>query len=170
MSSIASASEHRTLTERLVGGPVGLRRLLERLGPTFIKIGQFLALRPDLITKEYSDELLKLLDDVEPFPWEEARAIIEQDLGDPATLFRSINPRATAAGSVAQIHIAELPEGKRVAVKVLRPGITERVRVDLRRARVLARLLRLAHVDLIASPNEVVKELESWLFRELDLG
>jgi ubiquinone biosynthesis protein len=169
MSATALVAPTPTLTERLIGGPEGLRRLLERLGPTFIKVGQFLALRPDLIPREYTEELLRLLDDVEPFDWAEAATIIEQDLGDPATVFRFINPRPTAAGSIAQVHLADLFDGTRVAVKVVRPGIADRVRIDLRRARVIARLLRLARVDLIASPRELVAELESWLLREIDL-
>ena len=169
MSATAIVAAKPTLTERLIGGPEGLRRLLERLGPTFIKLGQFLALRPDLIPREYTDELLRLLDDVEPFAWTDAVTIIEQDLGDPTKLFRSINPRPIAAGSIAQVHLAELFDGTRVAIKILRPGIADRVRVDLRRARVIARLLRLAKVDLISSPRELVAELESWLLREIDL-
>lgn len=169
MSATAIVATRPTLTERLIGGPEGLRRLLERLGPTFIKLGQFLALRPDLIPREYTDELLRLLDDVEPFAWTDAVTIIEQDLGDPTKLFRSINPRPIAAGSIAQVHLAELFDGTRVAIKILRPGIADRVRVDLRRARVIARLLRLAKVDLISSPRELVAELESWLLREIDL-
>lgn len=169
MSATAIVAPKPTLTERLIGGPEGLRRLLERLGPTFIKVGQFLALRPDLIPREYTDELLRLLDDVEPFAWAEAATIIEQDLGEPAKVFRYINPRPTAAGSIAQVHLADLFDGTRVAIKVLRPAIADRVRVDLRRARVIARLLQLARVDLIASPRELVAELESWLPREIDL-
>jgi ubiquinone biosynthesis protein len=169
MSATLIVAPRPKLTDRLIGGPEGFRRLLERLGPTFIKVGQFLALRPDLIPREYADELLRLLDDVKPFAWTEAVAMIEQDLGNPAKLFRSINPRPTAAGSIAQVHLADLHDGTRVAVKILRPGIAERVRLDLRRARMTARLLQLARVDLIASPREFVAELESWLLREIDL-
>jgi ubiquinone biosynthesis protein len=170
VSGFANTSPRPSLSERLIGGPVGLRRMLERRGPTFIKIGQFLALRPDIISQEYSDELLRLLDDVEPFPWREARAIIEEDLGDPAELFRYINPRPIAAGSMAQIHLAHLKDGTTVAIKVRRPGIEERVRSDLRHARSLARLLRIARIGTIASPQEVVTELEHWLTSELDFG
>ena len=71
----------RGLAARIVHGPRGFRELLERLGPTFIKIGQFLALRPDLIPEEYSEELMGLFDHVPPFPWSEARAILEHEFG-----------------------------------------------------------------------------------------
>jgi ubiquinone biosynthesis protein len=169
MNHSATVSERRSFAERLIGGPEGFRLLLQRLGPTFTKIGQFLALRPDLIPQEYSDELLRLLDDVEPFPWSEAEAIIQEDLGAPLELFRSINPRPIAAGSMAQVHAAVLWDGTRAAVKVLRPGIAESVRVDLRRARAFARLLHMANVDLVVSPRELVQELEIWLEKEIDL-
>lgn len=169
MNYSSAVSERRSFAERLTGGPQGFRLRLQRLGPTFIKIGQFLALRPDLIPQEYSDELLHLLDNVDPFPWSEAEAIIHDDLGVPQELFRSINPRPIAAGSMAQVHGAVMWDGTRVAVKVLRPGIAERVRVDLRRARALARLLQIAKVDLIVSPLELVPELEAWLQKEIDL-
>jgi predicted unusual protein kinase regulating ubiquinone biosynthesis (AarF/ABC1/UbiB family) len=68
---------------RLIGGPVRFRELLERLGPTYIKLGQYLALRPDLIPQAYCDELMLLFDRVQSFPWEQARAILEEELGAP---------------------------------------------------------------------------------------
>ena len=169
MNYSSTVPERRSFAERLTGGPEGFRLLLQRLGPTFTKIGQFLALRPDLIPQQYSDELLHLLDDVEPFAWSQAEAIIWEDLGAPQELFRSINPRPIAAGSMAQVHAAVLWDGSRAAVKVLRPGIAERVRVDLRRARALARLLSIANVGLVVSPQDLVQELEVWLQKEIDL-
>lgn len=149
--------------------PESFRRLLERLGPTFIKIGQYLALRPDLLRQEYCDELMGLLDRVPPFPWSEARETLRRELGrDPTEVFAFIGPKPVAAGSLAQVHLARFEDGTEVAVKVQRPGIEERVRVDLARARLLARLLQVSGVSLIASPQAVVDELSQWMERELD--
>ncbi len=159
----------RSLVERLVKGPVGLRKRLERLGPTFIKIGQFLALRPDLIPQEYCDELMLLMDRVPPFPWEQARAMLREELGgEPNEVFAYINPRPVAAGSLAQTHIARLKEGTEVAVKIQRPDVLVQIERDLRRARRLARLLEISGTSLIVSPTEVVEELAGWLMEEID--
>lgn len=118
--------------------------------------------------QEYSDELLRLLDDVKPFPWREARLILEEDLGDLGECFEYINPRPVAAGSLAQVYTARTRDGARVAVKVLRPNIRQRVMTDLGRVRVIARVLRLAQVHLVASPEELVEEITEWLTREVN--
>jgi ubiquinone biosynthesis protein len=145
--------------------------LLERLGPTFIKIGQFLALRPDLIPQAYCDELLNLLDRVPPFPWAGAQQILRAELGDdPEKLFRSIDTTPVAAGSLAQVHAAVTHSGVEVAVKILRPRIEEQVKRDLRRARLLAGLLDRSGVTLVVSPREVIAELTVWLGEEIDLN
>jgi ubiquinone biosynthesis protein len=156
--------------ERRIGGPVGFRAFLERRGGTFIKIGQFLALRPDLIPPEYCQELLRLFERVPPFSWLEARQIIKEDLGaEPAELFGYIDATPLAAGSLAQTHYARLPSGREVAIKVLRPDARERVLRDLRHARRLARLIELSGASFILSPREAVEEISNWLMRELDL-
>jgi ubiquinone biosynthesis protein len=154
---------------RAVGGPAGFRELLQRLGPTFVKMGQFLALRPDLVPQEYCDELMKLLDRVPPFPWPEAKLILKEDLGiDHEDLFAYVNPRPVAAGSLAQVHFARLKDGSEVALKIQRPNIRDRVLKDLRRARLIAQLLDLSGVTLIASPREIVQELGQWMMQEID--
>jgi ubiquinone biosynthesis protein len=161
--------QRRRGAERLVGGPTGLRDLLLRLGPTYVKVGQFLALRPDLIPQEYCDELMGLLDRVPPFPWNEAEAILRADLQvHPDEVFAYIDPRPVAAGSLAQTHVARLADGTDVAVKVQRPGVRERVLRDLGRARVMASVLERSRASLVASPSEVVGELREWLLQELD--
>src|SRR5919201_1480666 len=156
---------------RLVGGPAGFRALLERLGPTYVKIGQFLALRPDIVPQEFCDELIRLLDRVDPFPWEQARAIIAEDLGDdPTRLFAAIDAAPLAAGSLAQTHAARLQDGTAVVVKVQRPRVREQVLRDVGRIGVLARLLELAGVSPAISPRDVAAELRDWLLQELDTG
>ena len=159
-----------TQRRRGIGGPVGFRRFLERRGPTFVKIGQFLALRPDLIPREFSEELMRLFKRVPAFPWPEARRIIREDLdGEPAELFGYFDPKPFAAGSLAQIYFARLDDGAEVAVKILRPGARARIARDLRHARRLARLLTMSGSSFILSPQEVLEEIAGWLTQELDL-
>jgi ubiquinone biosynthesis protein len=154
---------------RLLGGPARFRAWLEYLGPTFIKIGQYLALRPDLIPQEYCDELMVLFDRVRPFPWEQARDIIIAELGaPPETIFATIEPVPVAAGSLAQAHLARLKDGTDVIVKVQRPDMRRRVLRDLRRARLLARILELGRVALVVTPRQIVDEVTAWLMQELD--
>jgi ubiquinone biosynthesis protein len=168
-----TGSPGMTLTSRFtprLWTPVGLREFLERRGPTFIKIGQFLALRPDIIAQEYCDELMRLFERVPAFGWSDAHRIIREDLGaEPADLFAYIDTRPLATGSLAQTYLARLNDGTEVAVKVLRPSVERRVARDLRHARRLAGLLELSGATLILSPREVVEELASWLMQELDL-
>ncbi|HEX8967758.1 MAG TPA: AarF/UbiB family protein [Chloroflexota bacterium] len=155
---------------RLVGGPRGFRELLERLGPTFIKVGQYLALRRDLVSPEFADELMLLQDRAPSFAWAQAEAILTADLGHPpSALFDTIQTRPIAAGSLAQTHLATLPGGTRVAVKIQRPDVREQVLRDLRRARTVARVLDMSGATLIADPRQIVAELERWLLQELDL-
>jgi ubiquinone biosynthesis protein len=159
----------RSFAERLVGGPAGLRERLQRWGPTFIKIGQFLALRPDLVPQEYCNELMRLWDQVPPFAWEKARTILAEELGrEPEAIFAGINPTPVAAGSLAQVHVAYLADGTRVAVKVQRPNLPALVARDLKRLRSLARLLEWSGVSLFISPHELVEELTEWMLREID--
>jgi ubiquinone biosynthesis protein len=158
-----------SLRKRIIGGPKDLRLLLERLGPTFIKIGQFLALRPDILPQEYCDELMLLLDRVPSFSWAEARKILEAELGsDLSQFFSYIDHEPVAAGSLAQTHFAQLCDGREVALKIQRPHIRTRVQRDLRRARLLVRLLEVSNIKLIISPREVLEEVSDWMMQELD--
>lgn len=154
------------------GGPIDpprLRRLLIRLGPMFVKIGQFLALRPDVLPQEYCDELLQLVDQAPAEPWPDIRAILEEQLGaPPEEIFRSFRAKPLAAGSIAQVHLARLHNGDRVVVKIQRPNLEQRVEKDLRRVRWLARALDWSGVSPFTSPDEVVDELTRWLHQELD--
>src|SRR5688500_5638030 len=98
-AATAHEQERLSLAERLIGNPARLRRLLIRMGPAFLKVGQFLALRPDLIPQKYADELLLLLGDVNPVSWTEARRILERELGPVERNFAFIDPVPVAAGS-----------------------------------------------------------------------
>jgi len=157
------------VARRAAPRPQRLRDLLVRLGPLFVKIGQFLALRPDILPQEYCDELLQLVDQSPAETWETVHAILTRELGaPPEEIFRTIRHRPLAAGSIAQVHLARLRNGRTVAVKVQRPDLEQRVDRDLRRVRWLMRAVDWSGVSPFASPDEVVAELERWLRQELD--
>jgi len=150
-------------------GPERVVAFLRRMGPTATKIGQFLALRPDLLPQEYTDALLTLVDRVPSFPWAEAEAVIRAELGREATdVFAYIERRPVAAGSLAQVHQARLDDGTEVAVKIQRPGIEAAVAKDVRRIHRIARILEARGDSFVASPSELADEIESWLKQELD--
>ena len=109
-----------------------LRRALESLGPIFVKFGQVLSTRRDLLPTDIADELARLQDRVPPFPSEQAIAEIERGLGRRiADAFETFDPVPVASASIAQVHFATLPGGKPVAVKVLRPGMEATIEHDL---------------------------------------
>jgi ubiquinone biosynthesis protein len=120
-----------------------LRRTMERLGPTFAKIGQMLSVRPDLIPASYAEELAKLQDEMAPFPFEQAKAEIEATFGAPLNeLFREFDEVPAAAASIGQVHMAVLLDGTPVAVKVQRPDIHEVIEADLDILRTQARRIQ----------------------------
>ncbi|MDT8438279.1 MAG: ubiquinone biosynthesis regulatory protein kinase UbiB [Wenzhouxiangellaceae bacterium] len=148
-----------------------LRLALEELGPIYVKFGQILSTRRDLLPADIADELAGLQDNVPPFPGEQARAIVEEALGKPVTeLFRRFETEPLASASIAQVHAAELPDGTEVVAKVVRPGIATRIRDDLELLEALSRLVRRYHPegDRIR-PNEVVAEFRRVILDELDM-
>ncbi len=123
--------KEQKVVEKL-GRPERIRRVLEELGPTFIKFGQILSTRPDLIPLEYLKELAKLQDEVPSFSYEEVCEVIARELGQPPDLvFQSFEKRPFAAASIGQVHRARLPNNEDVVVKVQRPGIQEIIETDL---------------------------------------
>lgn len=149
-----------------------LRLLFEELGTTFIKFAQILSTRPDIIPADVIRELEKLQDEVPPFPYAEAKEIIEAELGDSIeNVFSSFNETPLASASVAQVHQAVLNDGDVVAVKVQRPGIKKIIEVDLEIMLHLATLME-KNIEEIAfqKPTRVVEEFARTLERELDFG
>jgi ubiquinone biosynthesis protein len=153
----------------LPAGPQRLRRWFESRGPTFIKIGQFLSLRPDILPQEYCDELLELVDRAPEFSWEQAKAMLAADLGeDPEKRFAWIDSRPIAAASMSQVHLAFTHEGKEVAVKIQRPRIREQIERELRGGRLLTAAMRSVGTRLAVPGEELLAELRRWLEQELD--
>jgi len=149
-----------------------LRLALEELGPVFIKFGQTLSTRRDLLPVDIADELARLQDKVPPFPAEESRAIIERELGGSVDrLFASFEAAPMASASVAQVHAATLHDGREVVVKVVRPGIEAVIRQDIALLFTLARLAaRYLPDGRRLRPVEVVSDYEHVILDELDLG
>ncbi len=158
---------------RTLDAPRGVRlRLgLERLGPIFVKFGQVLSTRRDLLPADLADELAKLQDDVPPFPAAQARALVEQAFGRSIdSIFESFEAEPVASASIAQVHFATLKGGREVAVKVLRPGMLAAIDDDLALMRTLARWVeRLSADGKRLKPREVVAEFDNYLHDELDL-
>ena len=156
-----------------VGGPRGarLRLALEALGPVFVKFGQLLSVRPDLIPEDIAAELALLQDRVAPVPWKEISDTLDRAYSRPhAQMFRSIDPVPVASASVAQVHFAILPNGREVAVKVLRPRIHEVIAKDVALLYRLAAIVERAfEAGTRLRPREVVAEFEHTIAIELDL-
>jgi ubiquinone biosynthesis protein len=150
-------------------GPVRMRVAFERLGGAWIKLGQMLALRFDLLPAAYCDELFKLLNQVAPFSYEEVRGIVRQELGaDPEVVFRSFEPTSFAAASIGQVHRAVLHSGEPVAVKVQRPGIRETLQADIHLMYGMTWLLDWSHLFGATRSREVIDEFARWTADELD--
>jgi ubiquinone biosynthesis protein len=150
---------------------VRLRLALENLGPIFVKFGQMLSTRRDLIPTDIADELAKLQDQVPPFPSTQAVAILETAYRKPLReVFQSFEDTPVASASVAQVHFAVLPDGREVAVKILRPGITNIIAHDIALLKVAADLIEWLWADgRRLKPREVITEFEKHLEDELDL-
>jgi ubiquinone biosynthesis protein len=148
-----------------------LRQALEELGPVFVKFGQALSTRPDLLPEDIAEELSKLQDQVPPFSNEAAAAIIETALGGKLSdFFKEFSRAPLASASVAQVHAAWLPDGSEVVVKVLRPGIEPVIARDLSLLYTLARLAMRYWPDARRlRPVEVVDEFSKTIHAELDL-
>jgi ubiquinone biosynthesis protein len=148
-----------------------IRRALEELGPIFVKFGQTLSTRRDLLPSDIADELANLQDRVPPFPGSEARALIEEALGqDIEEVFAEFDETPLASASIAQVHSGRLKDGSPVVVKVVRPGIDRLIRRDVDLLHIVADLAeRYWRESRRLHPREVVDEYETIILDELDL-
>lgn len=148
-----------------------IRRALEDLGPIFVKFGQMLSTRRDLLPDDLALELARLQDRVPPFPVDQARTVIEQALEQPiAAVFAEFSDQPLASASIAQVHAATLHDGRSVVVKVVRPGISRTIRADLDVMHLIAFLAdRYWSEGRRLRPREVVAEYEKTVLDELDL-
>ncbi len=148
-----------------------LRLALQELGPIFVKFGQILSTRRDLVPEDIAVELALLQDQVAPFDGDTARTLVEAALGRPVTeAFASFDTEPLASASIAQVHAATMPDGREVVVKVLRPGIERQIAADVSLLKWIAGIVDRTHpnADKIR-PREVVAEVENTLAAELDL-
>lgn len=150
---------------------VRIRRAFEDLGPIYVKFGQILSTRRDLLPDDIAEELAKLQDQVPPFPGEQARTIVEKALGAPvAELFAEFDVNPLASASVAQVHAARLHDGTEVVVKVLRPGVEKVIDRDVALLYTIARMARrYSREARRLRPVEVVEEYDHTIHDELDL-
>src|SRR5256885_735964 len=147
-----------------------LREVLDELGPTFVKFGQLLSTRPDIVPPDIISELRGLQDDVRPFPFEQAERVIVEELGNSIDrLFLEFEREPVAAASIGQVHRAILPNGKRVAVKVQRPGAPRQIEADLVLLYQAARLVkeRVHALDFIDA-HALIDEFARQIRQELD--
>jgi ubiquinone biosynthesis protein len=150
--------------------PERVRRVLEELGPTFIKLGQILSTRPDLIPPEWANELKKLQDDCQQVPFAEIHQVLSLEFPERLELlFSSIDETPLAAASIAQVHRATLKNGTQVVIKVIRPGARELIEEDMALVESLAQLLEQYFADLGYSPTAVAKEFSRELLKEINL-
>ncbi len=152
--------------------PERLRLAFEELGPTFIKLGQVLSSRPDLLPPAYMTELARLQDEIPPVPWTEIDGVFQRECGVAAeSLFPEFEHESMAAASIGQVHRARMANGQRVVVKVRRPGIAQLVAVDLEIFSHIASLMEQYLEELRGhSPSTVVEEFAESLHRELDFS
>lgn len=166
---LARLPQSQTWTQETL--PVRLRLALESLGPIFVKLGQVLSTRPDLLPADYAYELAKLQDKVPAFDAQVAKAMIEKELGKPIDeLFAEFESEAVASASIAQVHQARLFSGEKVAVKVLRPNLQAVIEQDLALMKWAARWIEYWFADgKRLKPQAVVAEFDKYLHDELDL-
>ena len=177
ISSIVESAGHVLKWQELddltqISPPVRVRRALEDMGPTFIKLGQILATRADLFSPEWLEEFKKLQDQVKTIPYQQMRTQIEEDLGaNPEEIFSEFNPQPLAAASISQVYKARLQDGNPVIVKVRRPNIRAVVEADLR---LLTQLAEIAEQEIKLlqryRPKEIVHQFTRSMRRELDLA
>ncbi|MBI2129303.1 AarF/ABC1/UbiB kinase family protein [Candidatus Woesearchaeota archaeon] len=145
------------------------RQAFEELGGTFVKLGQLLSLRPDLVPFEYCEEFQKLQDDVPAFPFSEVKKIVEKELKKPLNkIFRSFNETPIGSASIGQVHEAVLKNNKKVVVKVQRPHIDQIMRADIDILYTFAKMIEKGRKFSNITPTEIMNEFEKYTKKELD--
>ena len=150
--------------------PSRLKSVFQDLGPTFIKLGQILSTRHDLLGRDFITELEKLQDEVSPMPFEEVHRVIEEELGDSVEeLFREFQAEPLGSASIGQVHRAVSKEGRELVVKVQRPGIKDLIHSDIEVLRFVAKLMKDNEIlDEIYDPEAIVEEFARSIKKELD--
>ncbi len=157
------------LSKEELSEPERIRKLFEKLGPTFVKLGQLLSLRSDLVPHEYCDEFKKLQDHVAEFSYDKVEKIIEKELGKPISkLFKSFSKKPMSAASIGQVHKATLHTGEKVVVKVQRPKIRNVMEADIDIMEYFANLLEKHDEFKSLKPTLIVDEFKEYTERELD--
>ena len=150
-------------------GPKRILKVFEEVGGAFLKLGQLLSLRPDLIPEEYSEALKELRDHIPSFSGEEAKQIVEEQLGKPLNqIFKKFDMEPVASASVSQVHHAILKNGKEVAVKVQRPDVSDKFNQDIALMRTIGKLIERKYKTKFFNANEIVGEFERYTHQELD--
>ncbi len=154
----------------VISRPARLRMVIERLGPTFVKFGQILADRPDIISERFRVELKKLQSSAEPFDHDIARAQIEKELGAPiGNFFTYISTECIGSASIGQVYEGKLKNGDKVVIKIQRPDIKEKIRLDLELLEFMAERLVAEYPELVVVDiTGVVKEFGETIIRELN--
>jgi len=148
---------------------VALRKLFERLGATYIKLGQFIASSPTLFPPEYVLEFQKCLDATEPLPWSSIKEVIERELGPLSKTFSFVDEKPLASASIAQVHVARLKTGEEVVIKVQKPGIDESLKADLSFIYIAARVFEFIQPDFErTSLSAIAGDIRSSMLEELD--
>ncbi len=149
--------------------PKKLRLILEDLGPTFVKLGQIMSMRPDMIPSEYCDELTKLRTEVKPMPFEDVWHVLESEYTQkPQSYFTFVDETPCGSASIAQVHKARLKGGKNVVIKVQRPGIYEKMAQDIKLLRKAAGIFRIVgHMGNVVDFNAVIGEL--WIVAQQEM-
>ncbi|MGD2184699.1 MAG: AarF/UbiB family protein [Desulfobacterales bacterium] len=169
-AGLQAISRKRTEPVEKLTRPQRLRMAFEELGPTYIKLGQVLSTRPDLVPVDYVNELAKLQDEVPPFAFDEVLEVVEAEFGKPLEeLFDELEEQPLASASIGQVHIARLKDEEAVAVKFQRPGIKKVIEVDLE---IMLHLATLAERHIkefeIHRPVKIVEEFARTLEKEID--
>jgi len=153
-----------------VSMPVRARRVFEELGPTFVKFGQLLSLRPDIVPKEFIEEFKKLQDSLPPLPFPDIQRVIEEELGSPSgEVFLHINELPAGSASIAQVHEAVLTDGTPLMIKVQRPRIEQQIDTDINILLHIAQLLEnYIPESRVYDPVGLVEQFSRSIHRELD--